>query len=104
MDKTVESAAIAVARVSRAEIIRKDKAPDELLQAAVVRGRALTRLTKGTTVLAVWFDNIMRFETPVPFSQMKAFGVDDKTNLVRSREIDSETASRIISAGRPHAT
>lgn len=98
------SAAIAVARVSRAEIIRKDKAPDELLQAAVVRGRALTRLTKGTTVLAVWFDNIMRFETPVPFSQMKAFGVDDKTNLVRSREIDSETASRIISAGRPHAT
>lgn len=98
------SAAIAVARVNRAELLRKDQAPDELLQAAVVRGRALAGLTTGTTVLAVWFDNIMRFETPVPFSQMQAFGVEDKTNLVRSREIDSDTALRIITAGRPHAT
>lgn len=97
------SAAIATARVSRAEIIRKDKAPEELLRAAVVRGPSLAKLTEGASVLAVWFDNIMPFETPVSFSQMKALGVDDKTNLVRSREIDSETASRIIRSGRPHA-
>lgn len=98
------SAAIAVARVSRAEVIQKDRAPEELLQAAVVRGRALNRLTKDTTVLAVWFDNIMPFATPVSFAQLKVLGVDDKTNLVRSREIDAETASKIIGAGRPHAT
>lgn len=97
------SSAIAVARVSRAEILRKDQAPEELLQAAVVRGRALEELTKGATVLAVWFDNIMPFETHVPFSRMKVLGVEDRTNLVRSREIGSEIALKLIEAGCPHA-
>ena len=96
-------AAIAVARVAKAEVLTKSQAPEEILRAAVVRGVQLEKLTKGTTVLAVWLDNIMRFETPVSYERMRSMGVDDKTNLVSSRIIAFDTATKIIEAGRPNA-
>ncbi|GAA0381513.1 hypothetical protein GCM10009093_05620 [Brevundimonas terrae] len=96
-------AAIAVARVSKAEVVPKHLAPEALLRAAVVRGAQLDKLVKGTTVLAVWFDNIMRFENPVSFNRMEAFGMDDKTKLVKSHMLEFETAVQILEAGRPNA-
>lgn len=96
-------AAIAIARVAKAEVIVKANAPEALLRAAVVRGAQLDKLTKGTTVLAVWFDNIMRFGEPVSFKRLRAMGVDDKTNLVRSHLVKFDTAAKIIDAGHPHA-
>lgn len=96
-------AAIAVARVSKAEVVPKHRAPDALLRAAVVRGAQLDNLVKGATVLAVWFDNIMRFENPVSFSRMEAFGMDDRTKLVKSHMLEFETAVQILEAGRPNA-
>ncbi len=78
-------AAIAVARVSSAEAVSKSHAPDALLRAAVVRGSALQDLVSGPTVLAVWFDNIMRFENPVSFQRMESFGMADRTKLVIPR-------------------
>ena len=96
-------AAIAVARVAKAEVLIKSEAPEELLRAAVVRGVQLEQLTKGETVLAVWMDNIMRFETPVSYERMRSMGVDDKTNLVTSRIIAFDTAVKVIEAGRPNA-
>ena len=96
-------AAIAVARVAKAEVLTKSQAPEEILRAAVVRGVQLEKLTKGTTVLAVWLDNIMRFETPVSYERMRSMGVDDKTQLVSSRIIAFDTATKIIEAGRPNA-
>ncbi|WP_370545499.1 GNAT family N-acetyltransferase [Caulobacter sp. 17J80-11] len=96
-------AAIAVARVSSAEAVSKSHAPDALLRAAVVRGSALNDLVKGTTVLAVWFDNIMRFENPVSFQRMESFGMADKTKLVKSHMLQFETAVKILDFGRPHA-
>lgn len=98
-----QGAAIAVARVAKAEVLDKGTAPEELLRAAVVRGSQLEKLTRGTTVLAVWFDNIMRFEAPVSFKRMRAMGVDDKTNLVSSRLLQFGAATKIIEAGRPNA-
>lgn len=96
-------AAIAVARVASAEAVSKSHAPDALLRAAVVRGSALNDLVTGTTVLAVWFDNIMRFENPVSFQRMETFGMADKTRLVKSHMLKFETAVKIIEAGRPNA-
>lgn len=96
-------AAIAVARVSKAEVIPKHLAPEALLRAAVVRGVQLDKLVKGTTVLAVWFDNIMRFDSPVSFSRMETFGMDDKTKLVKSHMLKFETAVQILEAGCPNA-
>lgn len=96
-------AAIAVARVSKAEVLSKAHAPDSLLRAAVVRGAQLDKLVKGATVLAVWFDNIMRFENPVSFKRMESFGMDDKTKLVKSHMLKFETAVQILDAGRPNA-
>jgi GNAT superfamily N-acetyltransferase len=96
-------AAIAVARVSKAEAVLKAHAPEALLRAAVVRGSQLDRLVKGATAFVVWFDNIMRFEEPVSFRRMEAFGVDDKTRLVKSHMLKFETAVQIIDAGRPSA-
>jgi len=83
--------------------LSKAHAPESLLRAAVVRGAQLDKLVKGTTVLAVWFDNIMRFEHPVSFKRMEAFGMDDKTKLVKSHMLKFETAAQIIEAGRPNA-
>lgn len=96
-------AAIAVARVSKAEVLSKAHAPESLLRAAVVRGAQLDKLVKGATVLAVWFDNIMRFENPVSFKRMEAFGMDDKTKLVKSHMLKFGTAVQILNAGRPNA-
>jgi GNAT superfamily N-acetyltransferase len=96
-------AAIAVARVSAAEAVSKSHAPDTLLRAAVVRGGALNDLVSGTTVLAVWFDNIMRFEHPVSFQRMEAFGMADPTKLVKSHMLKFETAVKILEAGHPDA-
>lgn len=96
-------AAIAVARVASAEAVPKAHAPDSLLRAAVVRGSDLQELVKGTTVLAVWFDNIMRFQHPVSFQRMKALGLTDPTNLVKSHMLKFETALKILDAGRPDA-
>lgn len=96
-------AAIAVARVSKAEAIAKAHVPESLLRAAVLRGAELDRLVKGATAFVVWFDNIMRFENPVPFKRMEAFGVDDKTKLVKSHMLRFETAAQIIEAGCPNA-
>lgn len=96
-------AAIAVARVSAAEAVSKANAPDTLLRAAVVRGAALDDLVSGTTVLAVWFDNIMRFESPVSFQRMEAFGMADPTRLVKSHMLKYETAVKILDAGHPDA-
>lgn len=96
-------AAIAVARVSAAEAVSKSHAPDTLLRAAVVRGAALNDLVSGTTVLAVWFDNIMRFENPVSFRRMEALGMADPTKLVKSHMLKFETAVKILEAGRPNA-
>ena len=96
-------AAIAIARVASAEAVPKAHAPDALLRAAVVRGGDLQDLVKGTTVLAVWFDNIMRFEHPVSFQRMKELGLADPTNLVRSHMLKFETAVKILDAGRPDA-
>lgn len=96
-------AAIAVARVSAAEAVSKANAPDTLLRAAVVRGAALDDLVSGTTVLAVWFDNIMRFENPVSFQRMEAFGMADPTRLVKSHMLKYETAVKILDAGHPDA-
>lgn len=96
-------AAIAVARVSKAEVISKAHAPEALLRAAVVRGAQLDKLVKGPTVLAVWLDNIMRFENPVSFKRMEAFGMDDRTRLVKSHMLTFETAVQILDAGKPNA-
>lgn len=96
-------AAVAVARVSKAEVLLKDQAPEILLRAAVVRGSQLNNLVKGTSVLAVWFDNIMRFENPVSFGRMESFGMDDKTKLVKSHMLNFDTAAKILEAGRPNA-
>lgn len=96
-------AAIAVARVSKAEVVPKHQAPEALLRAAVVRGAQLDNLVRGATVLAVWFDNIMRFDNPVSFDRMEAFGMDDKTKLVKSHMLKFETAVQILEAGRPNA-
>lgn len=96
-------AAIAVARVSRAEVLSKAHAPESLLRAAVVRGSQLDQLVKGTSVLAVWFDNIMRFDTPVSFQRMESLGMDDKTKLVKSHLLNFETAVQIVDAGQPNA-
>lgn len=96
-------AGVAVARVSKAEVLPKHQAPEALLRAAVVRGAQLDNLVKGPTVLAVWFDNIMRFENPVSFNRMEAFGMDDKTKLVKSHMLKFETAVQILEAGRPNA-
>jgi GNAT superfamily N-acetyltransferase/predicted nucleic acid-binding protein len=96
-------AAIAIARVASAEAVPKARAPDSLLRAAVVRGGDLQNLVKGTTVLAVWFDNIMRFEHPVSFQRMKGLGLADPTNLVKSHMLEFETAVKILDAGRPDA-
>ncbi|MET0274737.1 MAG: GNAT family N-acetyltransferase [Phenylobacterium sp.] len=96
-------AAIAVARVSKAEVLSKAHAPEALLRAAVIRGAQLEKLVKGATVLAVWFDNIMRFEKPVSFRRMEAFGMDDKTKLVKSHMLKFETAVQIVEAGSPNA-
>ncbi|WP_310538886.1 GNAT family N-acetyltransferase [Phenylobacterium sp.] len=96
-------AAIAVARVASAEAVPKAHAPDSLMRAAVVRGGDLQDLVKGTTVLAVWFDNIMRFENPVSFHRMKALGLVDPTNLIKSHMLKFETAVKILDAGRPDA-
>ncbi|ALL13160.1 GNAT family N-acetyltransferase [Caulobacter henricii] len=96
-------AAIAIARVASAEAVPKARAPDSLLRAAVVRGGDLQNLVKGTTVLAVWFDNIMRFEHPVSFQRMKLLGLADPTNLVKSHMLKFETAVKILDAGRPDA-
>lgn len=96
-------AAIAVARVSKAEVLPKANAPDSLLRAAVVRGSQLDQLVKGTSVLAVWFDNIMRFERPVSFQNMEGLGMDDKTKLVKSHLLNFETAVQIVDAGQPNA-
>lgn len=96
-------AAIAIARVSRAEVFSKTHAPESLLRAAVVRGSQLTQLVKGATVLAVWFDNIMRFERPVSFQRMESLGMDDKTKLVKSHLLKFETAVQIVDAGHPNA-
>lgn len=96
-------AAIAVARVSKAEVLPKHQAPEALLRAAVMRGVQLDNLVKGATVLAVWFDNIMRFENPVSFDRMEGFGMDDKTKLVKSHMLEFETAVQILEAGRPNA-
>lgn len=96
-------AAIAVARVSKAEVLSKTHVPESLLRAAVVRGGQLDQLVRGTSAFAVWFDNIMRFETPVSFRRMEAFGMDDKTNLVKSHLLQFEAAAKIIEAGHPHA-
>ncbi len=57
----------------------------------------------GATVLAVWFDNIMRFENPVSFNRMESFGMDDRTKLVKSHMLEFETAVKILEAGRPNA-
>ncbi len=96
-------AAIAVARVASAEAVPKALAPDSLVRAAVVRGGDLQDLVKGTTVLAVWFDNIMRFENPVPFRRMKALGLADPTNLIKSHMLSFQTAVKILDAGCPNA-
>ena len=96
-------AATAVARVASAEAVPKAHAPDALLRAAVVRGSDLHDLVKGATVLAVWFDNIMRFEHPVSFQRMNALGLADPTNLVKSHMLTFETAVKILEAGRPDA-
>lgn len=96
-------AAIAVARVSAAEAVSKSHAPETLLRAAVVRGTALNDLVSGTTVLAVWFDNIMRFEHPVSFRRMEALGMADPTKLVKSHMLKFETAVKILEAGQPNA-
>lgn len=95
--------AIAVARISRAEVLEKQHAPEALLRGAVVRGADLDKLVKGASVLAVWFDNIMRFESPVPFAKMEAFGMDDRTKLVKSHRLKFDTAIKILDAGRPNA-
>jgi hypothetical protein len=96
-------AAIAVARVSKAEVLSKAHAPEALLRAAVVRGAHLDHLVKGPTVLAVWLDNIMRFDNPVPFNRMEALGMDDRTKLVKSHMLNFETAVQILDAGKPNA-
>lgn len=96
-------AAIAVARISAAEAVSKSHAPDALLRAAVVRGGALDDLVSGTTVLAVWLDNIMRFRNPVSFQRMEAFGMADPTKLVKSHMLKFETAVKILEAGQPDA-
>jgi len=96
-------AAIAVARVSKAEVRSKAHAPEALLRAAVVRGAQLDKLVKGPTVLAVWLDNIMRFENPVSFKRMETFGMDDRTKLVKSHTLKFETAVQILDAGKPNA-
>lgn len=96
-------AAIAVARVSKAEVISKAHVPESLLRAAVVRGAQLDQLVRGTSAFAVWFDNIMRFEKPVSFRRMETLGMDDKTNLVKSHLLKFEAAAKIIEAGQPHA-
>ncbi len=96
-------AAIAVARVSKAEVVPKAHAPDSLLRAAVVRGSQLDNLVRGASILVAWFDNIMRFEKPVPFQRLEALGVDDKTRLIRSYMVNFETAVQIIDAGQPNA-
>jgi len=96
-------AAVAVARVSKAEVLSKVHAPEALLRAAVVRGAQLDKLVKGATVLAVWFDNVMRFESPVSFNRMEGFGMDDKTKLVKSHMLKFDTAVQILNAGRPNA-
>ncbi|MFN3574083.1 MAG: GNAT family N-acetyltransferase [Phenylobacterium sp.] len=96
-------AGIAVARVAKAEAIAKAHVPESLLRAAVLRGAELDALVKGATVLVVWFDNIMRFEQPVSFTRMEAFGMEDKTKLVKSHMLKFETAAQIIEAGCPNA-
>lgn len=96
-------AAMAVARVSKAEVMSKAHAPESLLRAAVVRGAQLDKLVKGASVLAVWFDNIMRFENPVSFKRMESLGLADKTKLVKSHMLKFETAVQILDAGRPNA-
>ena len=89
---------IAVARVSRTELVSKERS-GALLRRGVLDRRELDRICSGKTVVASTIDNIMPFRHPVPLTRLRAVGAADGANFVTARPIRSQQLTQIVEEG-----
>jgi GNAT superfamily N-acetyltransferase len=93
------SAAVALARVVSTSVVSKGDVPGSRIDRGVLDKEGVRRITTRDKVAVTTFDNVIKFEVPVPMKQLRAIGCVDGANLVSAKRISSEHLETIIRKG-----
>jgi hypothetical protein len=96
-------AIVAVATVVRTAI-RATKALDSgIARRGVLSSVEIGARSVSDSIALTFFSQLMRFESPVVLSRLRALGCADGANLVTARQVDGAAAMTVIEEGRPSA-
>lgn len=91
--------AIAVARITKVELVHKNEAVARLKKRGVVDQKYLDKLSASEYLTETSFDNILAFNNPVELDSLRKLGCIDKTNLVKAKRLSSDQILAVTREG-----
>lgn len=96
-------AIVAAATVVRTAIRTTTAIDSGVARRGVLSPTEIGTLSVSDSTALTFFSQLMRFESPVILSRLRALGCVDGANLVTARQIDGAAAMTVIEEGRPSA-